>query len=333
MITPGEAARRVEASEIATEIAVEGVEARPTFLQWGPIIAGSLVAVALSLVLIAFGSAIGFGVLSSSPTWRETSPALTVASGIYLLLTALASFGLGGYVAGRLRERWHPTAHANVVEFRDGVHGVVCWAIAAVVSGLVIAASVAGVVSKSVGPTNSPAATAGEPLIAYELDLLFRAERHPPAADLNYSRAEAGRILLAATGRQGISSEDRAYLVRLVAADTGAAPPDAERRVDVAITAATIAVQKARHSAVILGFCTAASLLAGAAAAWYGASAGGRHRDEVAPPLSWRWEGARCRQRPFSNQPIPSRKTQAPLPRPPLARHLTQSAVQRKRGF
>jgi hypothetical protein len=52
----------------------------------------------------------------------------------------------------RLRERWHPTAHSNVVEFRDGVHGVLSWAIAASVSGLVIAASVAGVASKAVAP-------------------------------------------------------------------------------------------------------------------------------------------------------------------------------------
>jgi hypothetical protein len=289
MLTPGEAARRVEAARLTDEIAVDSVEIRTSFLQWGPIIAGALVAGALSLVLITFGSAIGFGVLSSSPTWRDASPTLTVASGIYLLLTALVSFGLGGYVAGRLRERWHPTAHSSVVEFRNGVHGVLSWAIAAVVSGLVIAASVADVASKVVGPATSPIATTGEPLIAYELDRLFRAERHPAQADLNYSRAEAGRILLAASGRQGITPEDRAYLVRIVAADTGAAPPDAERRVDTAITAATTAVHKARRSAVILGFCTAASLLAGAVAAWYAACAGGRHQDEVAPPLSWRW--------------------------------------------
>jgi hypothetical protein len=289
MLTPSEAARRVETTELTAEIAVGSEESRIVFLQWGPIIAGALVAAALSLVLIAFGSAIGLGILSSSPTWRDTSPALTVASGIYLLLTALVSFGLGGYVAGRLRERWHPTAHSNVVEFRDGVHGVLSWAIAASVSGLVIAASVAGVASKAVAPATSPTATTGESLIAYELDRLFRAERHPPEAAVNYSRAEAGRILLAATGRQGISAEDRAYLVRLVVADTGAAPPDAERRVDVAITAATTAVHKARRSAVILGFCTAASLLVGAAAAWYAACAGGRHRDEAVPPLSWRW--------------------------------------------
>jgi len=289
MLASSDVAGRVEASKIAAELAVESVEVRPTFLQWGPIIAGALVSAALSLVLLAFGSAIGLGVLSSSPTWRDTSPALTVAAGIYLLLTALVSFGLGGYVAGRLRERWHPTAHADVVEFRDGVHGVLSWAIAAVVSGLVIAASVGGVASKAVQPATSPTAMTGEPLIAYELDRLFRAERHPSEPGLDYSRAEAGRILLAATGRQGISSEDHTYLARLVAANTGIAPPDAERRVDTAITAATTALHKARSSAVILGFCTAASLLVGAAVAWYGACSGGRHRDEVAPPLSWRW--------------------------------------------
>ena len=287
MLTPGEAARRVEVSEPVAAVAVDG---GLSFVQWSAIIGGALVAVALSLVLIAFGSAIGMSIASSSPTWREASAALAVGSGLYLLLTALVSFGLGGYVAGRLRERWHPTAHANVVEFRDGVHGVMSWAIAAVVSGLVIAASVGGVASKAVQPTTtSPTAMAGEPLIAYELDRLFRAERHPSEPGFDYSRAEARRILLSATGRQGISAEDRAYLVRLVGAATGAAPPDAERRVDVAITAATTAVHKARRSAVILGFCIAASLLAGAAVAWYGACAGGRHRDEVAPPLSWRW--------------------------------------------
>ena len=56
-----------------------------------------------------------------------------------------------------------------------------------------------------------------------------------------------------------------------------------------AITAAATAMHKARRSAVILGFSTAASLLFGAAAAWYAACEGGRHRDEVNPPLTWRW--------------------------------------------
>ena len=270
-----------------TEIVAVGTAT--SFLQWTPVFAGALVASAVSLVLIAFGAALGLGVVSSSPTWRDTSPALTMVSGLFLLLAALVSFGVGGYVAGRLRERWDPSAHSDLVEFRDGTHGIVAWALAVVITGVVAAASVASLSSKTAPPATSSATTAGEPLIAYELDRLFRGDRRAVEGDITYARAEAGRILLAATGRQGITTDDRAYLARLVAARTGLAQPDAERRVEEAITAASTAVQKARRSAVILGFATAASLLAGAAAAWYAACAGGRHRDNVAPPLTWRW--------------------------------------------
>jgi hypothetical protein len=171
----------------------------------------------------------------------------------------------------------------------DGSYGIVAWALAVVITGVVAVASVVSLSSKTAPPATSSATTAGEPLIAYELDRLFRGDRRAVEGDITYARAEAGRILLAATGRRGITPDDKAYLARLVAARTGIALPDAERRVEDAITAASTAVQKARRSAVILGFATAASLLAGAAAAWYAACAGGRHRDNVAPPLTWRW--------------------------------------------
>jgi hypothetical protein len=270
-----------------TEIVAVGTST--SFLQWTPVFAGALVASAVSLVLIAFGTALGLAIVSSSPTWRDTSPALTTLSGLYLLLAALVSFGVGGYLAGRLRERWDPSARNDVVEFRDGTHGIVAWALAVVITGVVAAASAASLVSKTAPPATSSATTAGEPLIAYELDRLFRGDRRPVEGDITYARAEAARILLAATGRRGITPDDRGYLARFVAARTGIAQPDAERRVEDAITAATIAVQKARRSAVILGFATAASLLAGAAAAWYAASAGGRHRDNVALSPTWWW--------------------------------------------
>ena len=267
---------------------IVAVETATSFLQWTPVIAGALVASAISLVLIAFGSAIGLSILSSSPTWRDASPALAVLSGLFLLLTAIASFGLGGYVAGRLRERWYQSAHNDVVEFRDGTHGVVAWAIAVVITGLVAAASAAVIASREVQPATSPIATTSEPLIAYELDRLFRAGQRPFEGDLTYTRAEAGRILLTATGRRGIAPEDRTYLVRLVATRTGISQPDAERRVDDAIAGATTAVRKARRGAVIVAFATAVSLLVGAATAWYASCVGGRHRDGVAPSLTWR---------------------------------------------
>jgi hypothetical protein len=40
---------------------------------------------------------------------------------------------------------------------------------------------------------------------------------------------------------------------------------------------------------VIIGFTAAASLVLGAAAAWFAACLGGRHHDNVAPSLTWQW--------------------------------------------
>jgi MFS family permease len=275
--------------ETSDRVATAPVETATAFFQWTPVVAGAFVASAVSLILIAFGAAIGFSTVSSSPSWRDASAALALASGLYLLVTAIVSFGVGGYVAGRLRERWHPGAHSDVVEFRDGVHGVLAWAVAVVITGLVVAVSAASIASKSGEPATSPSATTGEPLIAYELDRLFRGDRRPIEGEIGYIRAEAGRILLKATGKAGITPDDRRYLAALAAARTGIAPADAERRVDDAITGAATAVHKARRSGVILGFSTAVALLLGAVAAWYAACVGGRLRDDVAPSLAWRW--------------------------------------------
>jgi hypothetical protein len=281
MITASEAVHCVEVDSVAAGSGNDVVRC----LQCGPVIAGTFVAASLTLVLVAFGSAIGLAIISSSPSWRDTSPVLTALSGLYLLITAFVSFGLGGYLAGHLRTNWGPAISRDEIEFRNGV---LAWAIAVVGSIALVAASAAGVASK-VGPTSLASATTSEPLLTYQLDRPSQSK--PPRAipDLAYHRAEAGRILLTAAGRRGVTPADRAYLVQLVAGETGLAPPAAERRVDNAIIDAKTAVKKARKGAATLGFSTAASLLLGAAVAWGAAAIGGRHRDDVAPPYSWRW--------------------------------------------
>ena len=81
-----------------------------------------------------------------------------------------------------------------------------------------------------------------------------------------------------------------AYLVRLTAANTGLAAPDAERRVDEVTARAKESISRARRSAVILAFPAGAAALLGAAAAWFAACAGGRVRDgEAAPPALLDW--------------------------------------------
>ncbi len=260
------------------------------FVQWSAVIAGAIAASALSVILVAFASGLGLAIASPSPTWRDTSVALALLSGLFLILMALASFGFGGYVAGRMRARWTAGAHTDEVDFRDGMHGVLVWGLAVVATAVLTALTAGAVASRTAPAATSPMTTAGEPLLAYELDRLFRADRRPADAELTLSRAEASRILLRASGREGLTSDDRAYLSRLVASRTGIAQPDAERRVDEGAARAREAVARARRSAVIVAFMTAAALVLGAAAAWFAACLGGRHRDEAAPSLMWRWQ-------------------------------------------
>jgi hypothetical protein len=138
----------------------------------------------------------------------------------------------------------------------------------------------------------TPTASTAEPLLAFELDHLFRSDRRPvdPGND-NEMRAQAVRIITAGLGHSGMSGDDRTYLIRLVEARTGLPQPDAETRVNQAISQSADAINRARHGAVILAFMIGASILIGAAVAWVMAALGGQHRDGATAPQFWRrWE-------------------------------------------
>jgi hypothetical protein len=251
-------------------------------IQWSAIIAGAIGASALAFVLHTFAGAIGLSVSSTAPTWRDTSWALVLLSGLYLVLMALASYGFGAYLAARLRAP--VAAGPEDTEFRDGMHGLIVWALATLVTAVIAIAAVQAVprLAAPSGASTAPSTSvAGENIVAYDLDRLFRSDRRPQGLEgnMNYIRAEAARILLTASSHRGMQADDRAYLVRLVSAVTGLAPPDSERRVADAITRANESIRRARAVAVIFGFMVGAAALLGAVAAWFAACAAGRQRD------------------------------------------------------
>jgi hypothetical protein len=182
------------------------------------------------------------------------------------------------------------------------MYGLIVWALATLLTGLIALATVPAVTrlaAPSGAVNGTSTSVAGENLIAFDLDRLFRSERRPQGFDgnMNYPRAEAARILLTASSHRGMQPDDRTYLIRLVTAMTGVAPPDAERRVDDVTVRAKENISRARRSAVILGFMVGAAALIGAVAAWYAACAGGRLRDgrdrwhpwrDWDQPMSWR---------------------------------------------
>jgi hypothetical protein len=255
------------------------------YISWPAVIAGAIVAAALWFVLMTFGAAIGLAVASPSATWRDTSVALLLLSGLWILLTSLASSSVGGYLAGRMRATWGSSA-ADEVDFRDGVHGLLVWGLGILI-GAVIAAAAVRSAAPTAGNLASPTVATAEPLLAYELDRLFRSDRRPGEANEADLRAQAARLISTSLGHADMAAEDRAHLVRLVAARTGLAAPDVERRVTEVLAQARRAVRRARANAVILAFSAAASMLLGAAAAWFAAGVGGRHRDTGTVPSLW----------------------------------------------
>src|SRR5215204_4624016 len=165
------------------------LETTGRYVEWTPLIAGAIAASALSFVLFTFGASLGIALTSSSPTWRDASVALAVLSGLYVLLSTVASFGFGGYIAGRLRSRWATAPDTDEVEFRDGIHGLLVWALAVALGALLAAATTAVIASTAAPTTSAPNATAAEPIIAYELDRLFGNPQAPSAgADISSSR-------------------------------------------------------------------------------------------------------------------------------------------------
>ncbi|WP_027518259.1 hypothetical protein [Bradyrhizobium sp. WSM1417] len=273
-------------------------------IQWSSVIAGALAAGAMSFILVGFGVAVGLGVSSASPTWRDASAALALLSGLYLIIQAIISFGFGGYVAGRTtRPAPAITTIEDDGERRDGLHGLMSWALAVLLGAALLAMLGAAAIDRSPMRSSASNTSAAEPLLSYELDKLFRAPRRPPNTDLREPRAEAGRILMTSSSHSGVSTDDRAYLVQQVAALTGLAAPDSERRVDALIADSRTAINRARRNSIIVAFSVAAATLIGAAVAWAAAVAGGRHRDGEPLP-NWMASSNRFHRNPRA-MPVP----------------------------
>jgi hypothetical protein len=120
------------------------------YVDWGAIGAGVFVAIAISTVFLAFGSAIGLSLTSFHAGESAPIIGLIIAAGLWLLWVQVSSFIGGAYVAGRMRRRLGD-AKGHEVEMRDGAHGLIVWAvnivIGTVLAGWITIAGVSGAIN------------------------------------------------------------------------------------------------------------------------------------------------------------------------------------------
>ena len=258
-------------------------------VSWAAIAAGSVVATALSLALVAFGSGLG---LSAVSPWADSGVSATtfkVSAGIYLCVVAVMASSVGGYLAARLRTKW-VGLHTNEVFFRDTAHGLIAWAFATVLTASVLATATTNILGGAAQGAGIAAAQSRQNANPSEIyvDRLFRTDTtaqpvagpQPTVGNADAVRSATLRLWTSSfRENRDLRTEDRVYVARLVAARTGLSQADAEKRVNEVVADAKAAADKARKAAAQLSFWLTASLLLGAFAASLAAIEGGQLRD------------------------------------------------------
>jgi len=280
-------------------------------VSWAAVAAGGLAAAALTLVLLAFGAGMGFSAISPWSNSGVSSGTFKVGAGVYLIVVAMLSSTIGGYVAGRLRTKW-TGLRTDEVAFRDTAHGFLAWGFATVLGAAALSGAATYLVGGaaqgasqgvSQGVTNSASTQGGN---GYFVDMLLRPDparqgapgaASPQAGNDEAARGEIGRIF-ARSLRAGseFSPADLTYVTQIVAARTGVNQAD-EKRVAEVIYQAKVTADDARRAAAKAALWLTAAMLIGAFAASLAAVEGGQLRDGT-------WRGVigarnyRARQRP-----------------------------------
>src|SRR5437868_526276 len=236
-----------------------------SFVEWGAVLAGAFLAAAISFVLLTFGAAIGLSATSPWPNSGASAKVVVSLAVFWAMVQQIGAFMAGGYVAGRMRSRWHETGHE--VEFRDGLHGGLVWAVGVVIGAALFLSTAGSVAKTGAEVAGGAAAVAGsstsDPMDAV-LDTMLRpatvtqasspspatsAAGTPPTAGPmgpraravssgDDTRAEMSRVLASAAASGSLTADNRAYLVQLVAQRAGISQQEADKRVNDAFNAA-----------------------------------------------------------------------------------------------
>lgn len=273
-----------------------GRNAPLSYIDWPAILAGVVLASAISLVLLTFGSAIGLSMTSAEEGESASLFWIAIVGGLWLLWVHLVASFAGGYLTGRMRRRVGDATEYES-DIRDGSNGLAVWGLATLVAAFIAGSGIMGAANVA-GQTAAAAATvvgeaASEPT-AMLIDRTLRGQPGaPPVSDAD--RDAIGRILVsAATSENGIDAGDRDYLAGVIAARAGITPEEAQARIDQVVAqaqemeaAARDAAERARHATVVAAFLAAAALAIGAAVSYFAASMGGNHRDKQTVVEGW----------------------------------------------
>ena len=260
-------------------------DAVPGYVDWAAVFGAASIATASALLLAGVGAALGLAMVSP---WSDNPSATAVglAAAAWSAIVTLYAGGVGGYLAGRLRKP-ADDATRDEVSFRDGANGLVVWAVGSLAATMLLAC----VVMMASRAAVDAASTVGSSGVAdyyigraLQSDATATGTQDSEARGLQ-ARADLGRIVARSVSGATLQQEDRAYMGRIIARNTGLPEAEAEARVDKLLSDAKVAADTARKTTALAASWTAIVTLLAAVLAWYMATIGGAHRDQsrIAP--------------------------------------------------
>ena len=135
----------------------QAAESRVSAVSWSSILAGTFVALGVTIMLTTLASGLGLASISAFREQSATATAIGVGVMATVIVVQWIASGMGGFIAGRLRTQY-VGIHNHEVFFRDTAHGFVAWAIATLLSGLILASAASSLIG---GGVNAAATVAG----------------------------------------------------------------------------------------------------------------------------------------------------------------------------
>lgn len=135
----------MERTETMTAASAPRRELPGSYIDWPAVLGGAVVAAAIAGLFAAFGAALGLTTISAEPGEGSFNLWLIVTA-VWIVISLVASYLAGGYVAGRMRRRLDD-APADEVSARDGINGLVVWGVGMLVTAWMAAGAIGGAAS------------------------------------------------------------------------------------------------------------------------------------------------------------------------------------------
>jgi hypothetical protein len=122
-------------------------------VSWGAILAGTVAALVVQLTLSILGVGIGLAGINPASSATPDAASLSLAAGLWWIVSGIVASVTGGYVAGRFCDRASTP--------KAGYHGLMSWAVTTLIIVFLLGSAVGGVVGGAFGAVTSVLGGAG----------------------------------------------------------------------------------------------------------------------------------------------------------------------------